>query len=94
MGVLGDIFGALLADNSGTYGEALTAIELNWVKLFGKKGITLKNIYIPKEDGGTSEIDLLFITPKGIFVIESKNYSGWIFGDEYSQYWTQSLPNK
>ena len=94
MGVLGDIFGALLADNSGTYGEALTAIELNWVKLFRKKGITLKNIYIPKEDGGTSEIDLLFITPKGIFVIESKNYSGWIFGDEYSQYWTQSLPNK
>lgn len=94
MGMLGDVVSAFLKGDTGSFGEALTAVELGWVKLFGKKGVTLKNIYIPKEDGGTSEIDLVYITQKGIFVIESKNYSGWIFGDEYSQYWTQSLPNK
>ena len=54
----------------------------------------LRNIYVPKGNGETSEIDLLYITQKGIFVFESKNYSGWIFGDEKSQKWTMMLPNK
>ena len=30
--------------------------------------------------------------PKGLFVIESKNYSGWIFGNENNKQWTQTLP--
>ena len=94
MGLLRDLAGALLRDDIGTFGEALTEAELKWAKLFGKKGITLRNIYLPKDNGETSEIDLVYITQKGIFVIESKNYSGWIFGDEFSQFWTQSLPNK
>ena len=94
MPVLKDIFSSFLRGDLGAYGEALTELELNWAKLFGKKGITLRNLYIPKENGETSEIDLVYITQKGIFVIESKNYSGWIFGDEHGQYWTQSLPNK
>ncbi len=42
--------------------------------------------------GGTTEIDLLLIHPKGLFVFESKNYSGWIFGNEVYQNWTQTLP--
>ena len=65
----------------GRYGEALTARELKLVDLFGRKGKILRNVYIPKDNGETSEIDVLYITQKGIFVIESKNYSGWIFGD-------------
>lgn len=27
----------------------------------------------------------------GIYVLESKNYSGWIFGSESDQYWTQTF---
>ena len=54
---------------------------------------TLRNIYVPHK-GRTSEIDLLIIHEKGLFVLESKNYSGWIFGSENQGYWTQSLPNK
>lgn len=77
----------------GKHGEKLTERKLSLINLFGRKGKTLKNIYIPKDNGETSEIDLVYITQKGIFVIESKNYSGWIFGDAYSQYWTSSLPN-
>ena len=80
-------------DTIGEYGEMLTERELRLVSLFGRKGKVLKNLYLPKEDGGTSEIDLVYITKKGIFVIESKNYSGWIFGNSKDQYWTQSLPN-
>ena len=78
---------------TGKYGEKLTERELKLVGLFGRKGKILKNIYLPKDDGGTSEIDLVYITQKGIFVIESKNYSGWIFGNSKDQYWTQSLPD-
>lgn len=77
----------------GWYGEHLTSRELMIVKLFGRNGKTLRNVYIPKENGDTTEIDVVFITQKGIFVIESKNYSGWIFGDEKNGFWTASLQN-
>ena len=77
----------------GKRGEKLTERELKFVQLFGRKGKTLKNIYLPKENGETSEVDVIFITQKGIFVFESKNYSGWIFGDENNRNWTASLPN-
>jgi hypothetical protein len=51
----------------------------------------LTNVYLPKVDGTTTEIDLIMVSETGIYVFESKNYSGWIFGDEDSRYWTQSL---
>ena len=75
----------------GRHGEKLTERKLKMGVLFGRKGQVLRNVYLPKDDGGTSEIDVLFITKKGIVVIESKNYSGWIFGDENDQKWTTSL---
>ena len=78
----------------GKRGEKLTERELKLVQLFGRKGKVLRNVYLPKDNGETSEVDVIFITQKGIFVFESKNYSGWIFGDEKSQKWTVMLPNK
>ncbi len=73
----------------GAYGEFLTEY------LFGSGNIegyykTLHNIYIPYINK-TSEIDVLLIHEKGIFVIESKNYSGWIFGSAGQKQWTQML---
>lgn len=78
----------------GKYGEKLTERELKLVRLFGRKGKVLRNVYLPKDNGETSELDVVFITQKGIFIFESKNYSGWIFGDEKSKNWTSMLPNK
>ena len=78
----------------GKRGEKLTERELKLVQLLGRKGKVLRNVYLPKDNGETSEVDVIFITQKGIFVFESKNYSGWIFGDEKSQKWTAMLPNK
>lgn len=77
----------------GKHGEDLTAKKLDVINFFGRNGITLRNVYLPAEEGETSEVDLLYITQKGIFVIESKNYSGWIFGSENQYQWTASLPN-
>ena len=52
----------------------------------------LFNLYVPRDNGKTSEIDVIMFHPKGLFVIESKNYSGWIFGNESHKQWTQTLP--
>ena len=46
-----------------------------------------RNIILPTSRG-TSEIDHLIVSPFGLFVIENKDYSGWIFGDESDRYWT------
>lgn len=94
-GILDILIDGIFDDEwKGKQGEKLTERKLKWVQLFGRKGKTLRNVYLPTNDGGTSEIDVLFITQKGIFVFESKNYSGWIFGDEKSRNWTAMLPNK
>ena len=75
--------------DTGAYGEYLTEY------LFENENIegyykTLHNIYVPYRNK-TSEIDVLLIHEKGIFVFESKNYSGWIFGSAEQQQWTQML---
>jgi hypothetical protein len=43
---------------------------------------------------GSSQIDHIVISIFGVFVIETKNYSGWIHGHENSEYWTQSIYKK
>ena len=50
----------------------------------------LNNITLPIQDG-TTQIDHVLVSTKGVFVIETKNYSGWIFGDEKSKQWTQVI---
>lgn len=42
-------------------------------------------------DGKSSQIDHLIISRTGIFVIETKNYSGRIYGQENQREWTQVL---
>ena len=60
--------------------------------LFSSTDKILHNLYLPWPNGTTTEIDQIVITSSGIFVIEVKNYSGWIFGDQWNNYWTQVLP--
>lgn len=77
--------------NVGKLGEFLTYHNL---RIFEKAGAKfLFNLYIPKENKETTELDLIMICRKGIIVFESKNYSGWIFGDEHSKMWMQTLPS-
>lgn len=52
----------------------------------------LFNLYLPKWNGATTELDVVLLHESGIYVFESKNYGGWIFGSEKQQYWTQTLP--
>lgn len=40
---------------------------------------------------GPTQIDHIVLSRYGVFVIETKNYSGWIFGDAKSKQWTQTI---
>ena len=62
-----------------------------WQILKGEQPGLLKSVLPMK--GKTTEIDLLMLHEKGIFVIESKYYSGWIFGSEDQLKWTQCFRN-
>jgi len=61
-------------------------------KLDRKQYAVFHDLYLPRPDGkGTAQIDHVVVSPFGIFVIETKNMAGWIFGDERSRQWTQSI---
>lgn len=40
---------------------------------------------------GPTQIDHIVVSKYGVFVIETKNYTGWIFGDAKSAQWTQVI---
>jgi len=49
-----------------------------------------RNVTLPTADG-TTQIDHILLSPFGIFVIETKNMQGWIFGSERQAKWTQQI---
>lgn len=42
----------------------------------------------------SSQIDHLVVSRYGLFVIETKNYKGWIYGGGHSEQWTQNIYGK
>ena len=72
----------------GSIGEAKVNTRLNFL---GKEYIVLKDILINSTNGYTSQIDELVLSEYGLFVIETKNYKGWIFGNEKAENWTQVI---
>jgi len=73
----------------GFLGEAVVTV--------GKKLFLDSKIYIDVNNvtlatgNGTTQIDHIIVSRYGIFVVETKNMDGWIFGDEKSSRWTQSV---
>ncbi|MBO7373296.1 MAG: NERD domain-containing protein [Oscillospiraceae bacterium] len=53
----------------------------------------INNVIVPTKTA-TSQIDHIVVSPYGVFVIETKNYSGWIFGSENSQKWKETFPTE
>lgn len=75
--------------NKGDIGESRISI-LNESGL-DENHIGLDNILIPLPDGGTTQIDHIVVSPYGLYIIETKNMGGWIYGNEYDSQWTQVL---
>lgn len=51
------------------------------------------NIIIQRESWST-QIDHIIVSKYGVFVVETKNRSGWIFGNQTDNQWTQVLFHK
>lgn len=82
----------LMPKFKGWFGERLVARMLR--KLDPQQYRVLNNIYLPKPDGTTTQIDHVVVSPYGVFVVETKTYKGWISGDANSKVWTQSFRGK
>jgi hypothetical protein len=77
----------------GKIGEGIVNIT-NKVALDEMTYIPVKNVTLLLGDGTTTQIDHILVSIYGIFVIETKNMKGWIFGDEHKKEWTQQLYKK
>lgn len=51
----------------------------------------LHDVTLRAADGVTTQIDHVFLSPFGIFVVETKNMRGWIFGEQQQAQWTQQF---
>lgn len=71
----------------GKIGEAKVSVLLSFLP----KEYTVFNNVLLYIDGKSSQIDHIVVSAYGIFVIETKNYKGWIFGSDTSRQWTQNI---
>ncbi|QIZ62532.1 nuclease-related domain-containing protein [Acinetobacter indicus] len=81
-----------LPDLKGKIGE--WAVLRQAKQHLDERYILLNDLTLPDQDGGTTQIDHVLLSPFGIFVIESKNYKGWIFGSARQKMWTQKIYKK
>jgi len=73
----------------GHIGELLVRLFAHW-QLDRQTYRRLHNVTLSTPDG-TTQIDHVFLSPYGIFVLETKNMRGRIFGSEKQPQWTQKL---
>lgn len=76
----------------GILGEALVKVVAK-LRLPAETYHPIHNVTLPTSDG-TTQIDHVFVSRFGIFVVETKNMKGWIFGGENQAQWTQTLFKK
>jgi ribosomal protein L37AE/L43A len=73
----------------GFIGEVIINI-LSALMLDKKTYRLIRNVTLPTDDGST-QIDHVIVSKYGIFVVETKNMKGWIFGGERQKTWTQVI---
>lgn len=73
----------------GKFGEFLVNLS---VRCFLDKSRyhLIKNVTLPTEEG-TTQIDHVLVSEFGVFVVETKNMKGWIFGSPHQRFWTQKI---
>lgn len=72
----------------GYIGEKIVSSLLK--RLNEEEYTTLNNVSLNIK-GKITQIDHVIVSDFGVFVIETKNYKGWILGYENSMYWTQVI---
>lgn len=73
--------------SSGKRGELRVSFILSQLP---KEYHVFNDVYLDVH-GHSSQIDHVVVSQYGVFVIETKNYSGAVYGSENAEYWTQYL---
>ena len=74
-------------DGKGKFGEILVGYFL---KKLGPEYKIMNNVMLRNNDK-TAQIDHTVVSPYGVFVIETKSYSGTVYGKQKANEWTQYL---
>jgi restriction system protein len=80
---------SIKTDIKGWFGEKITQAAM-WASLDNKEYRRYNDVIL-KTSNGTTQIDHIILSKYGLFVIETKNYQGWIFGGASQKEWTQSI---
>lgn len=83
------IFKVFLPSIKGKLGERY--VRQCFERHFTLPYILINDMTLKDEFGNTTQIDHIVLSPFGIFVIETKNYKGWIFGNAKQKQWTQTI---
>ena len=73
----------------GWFGESIVNF-LAWLLLDKSRFHRINNVTLPAETG-TTQIDHIIVSVYGVFVVETKNMKGWIFGSPDQKTWTQKI---
>jgi Nuclease-related domain len=87
--VIGFVLGRYQTHTFQNRGEARLSSELK--RRFVAPDYHLLNHVTLRTNNGTTQIDHVLVSRFGIFVIETKDYRGWIFAGPGDRYWTQVL---
>ncbi len=85
--LVGFALGRYRASSIQNRGEALVARTLGG-NFAGPDYHLMNHLTLPLKDG-TTQIDHILVSRFGVFVIETKDYNGWIFANPKQSQWTQ-----
>lgn len=71
----------------GAYAEDRVARRLSQLP---EEYHVFNDVYI-RSDVRSVQVDHVVISRYGVFVIETKNYKGWVYGSENAEHWTQNI---
>lgn len=74
-----------------TWGEQGEIAVARRLKKLPQEQYKIINDLLLQNNGFSSQIDHVVVSPYGVFVIETKNYTGDIFGGPNSEMWTQNI---
>jgi restriction system protein len=83
---------SIMNNIKGWLGEKVTQAGM-WMSLDDKEYRRFHDVIV-QTSNGTTQIDHVILSRYGLFVIETKNYQGWIFGNASQKEWTQSIYGK
>ena len=78
--------------SAGDVGERAVARKLRWLPK--DRYFTINDLMLTRNNGNTTQIDHVVVSPFGIFVIETKNIYGYIHGSDNAKLWRSYWKNR